>query len=34
MRVFFIKFLLKRCFSDELREVAQYCERLIFSRLK
>ena len=32
MRVFFIKILMKRCFTDELREIIQHGERLIFQR--
>ena len=33
MRVFIIKMLMKRCFADELREIARYAETLIFSRV-
>ena len=33
MRVFFIKLLLNRCFSDELREVIRYAEELVFRRM-
>ena len=33
MRLFIIKLLMKRCFTDELREISKFAEKLIFKRL-